>query len=162
MIDGLREARLDVQRRLAPEMDWFTPPDERHFDPASAVAAVAGLLVSAFLAGFAAEAEKSLREAGRAAYRRLEALIRDALRGEPAPAAAELERLAEKAPALAGRMEPDRVRSFLEEAEATLRIHLEVSLPPDRAASLAAGIREAVVERVLRAGRGAGTQTVNP
>ena len=153
MIDAVREARLDVQRRLAPEMDWFVPPDEKHFDPASAVVAVAGLLVSAFLAGFVAEAQESFREAGRAAYRRLEALVRDALRGEPAPDPADLDRLAEKAPALAERMEPERVRSSVEGAETTLRIYLETTLPPDRAASLAAAVREAVTGRVLPAGQ---------
>ena len=150
MVQGFEEAQVAVQRHLAKDVDWFTPPGQRHFDPASVVFTFAGIMVTAFLAGFVEEAQKSAKEAGRRVYRRLEELVKDVFTGEEDPNMDDLNVIAEQAPAIAKATHEENVLLYVKSVEDDLRIYLESHLPADKAASLAKVVRDSVGKQLIR------------
>lgn len=151
MIDGLDKAQRAVQRQASREIDWFAPPGERHFDPASVVLAFAGLLLTSFLAGFTNAAKKTAENAGEQVFKWLAEQIRKLLSGQKPDAPQRgIDELAAEAPALARDLDGDSRRLYLFKAEDLLRRYLESSLPNDRAAAFSAEIRDAAVAYVLK------------
>lgn len=149
MIKGFEHAVSDVQANVAQEINWFTPTDKKHFDPVTTVIALTEVLLTAFLAGFTEEAKKSLEGAGRAVFRRLKELVTDIFGGKKVLEKEDLNLLAREAPSLAQSADPDQLLIYVTQTEDRLRMYLEVNMPPDRAATLAATIRESAMQHIL-------------
>jgi hypothetical protein len=151
MIEGFEQARLEVQHTVASDIDWFTSPEERHFDVVGFIVPIATVLVTAFLAGFTEEAKKSAREIGHKAFRKLEEFLGEYLKtGDAPPQDVELQQLAEEAPTLAKQKSTDFVL-YMDRTEENLRIYLQTRLPPEKAIAMATHVRQAVAGHVLRA-----------
>jgi hypothetical protein len=149
MIKGFDQATQEIEGDLATQISWLTPQGERHFDPATIVVTLAGVLLSSFLAGFTAEAKKAGKELGKATFRGLEAIVKNVFARAKNPEKEKLDQLAREAPKLAARAKRDELMLYANRSEDMLRVWLEASMPADRAAALASKIRKAAVEHVL-------------
>ncbi len=149
MIQGYDQAQLTVQRHLVKEMDWFTDPDERHFDPASAVVGFAGLLITAFLAGFVQEAQKKSKKAGVSVYQRLEERVKNIFCSNRSIDTDDLDELAVQASKAVRAIDEKQMLIYLTTTEDKIKIYLESNLPSDRAFSLAKTVRQAVEPQLL-------------
>lgn len=150
MIQDFEEAQLTIQRHVAKEIDWFIPSSERHFDPVSVIFTFAGILMTAFLAGFVDEAKGAAKKAGVHVYHRLEELVKDLLTNKNSIKMGDLDDLAEQAPAIAQEIGKEQALSYMATVEVEIRTYFETNLPPDRAASLAKTMREALEPPLLK------------
>lgn len=149
MIKGFELAVSDVQKKVAQEINWFTPLEEKHFDPVTVVITLTSVLLTAFLAGFTVEAKKSSEETGRAIFRRLKELGTDIFGGKKVLEKEDLNLLAREAPSLAQTADPNQLLMYVTQTEDRLRMYLEINMPPDRATALAATIRESAMQHIL-------------
>jgi hypothetical protein len=163
MTEGLKEASAEVQQGLAREMTWFLPADAKNMDTVSLIVGFAGVLVSAYLAGFQEEALKTARQTGRKSFRWLKNLTSSYLHGDqehpgkrkPSARGQEVRQLAEQAPTTAAALDRESYQRVLTETEKALYRELIASadIPKKRAEQLAGKIRRAVEKHVLSKGR---------
>jgi hypothetical protein len=149
MADLIDDAASAVQGRVARELDWFTPPGSKHFDPVSTVLGFASLLVTAFVAGFVDEALGTAKEAGRSTFRRLSGLVKQFFSEDEVPEYSERNVLTDRVKELVETRDAASISVLLEHTENSFRAELSANLPPERAANLAAEIRTAVQEQML-------------
>jgi len=142
-------AEFQVQKIVANEIDWFTPPGEKHFDPVSITVGFASALVAAFLAGFAEEAKNAANAAGKRTLKFLKGYIENMFKGQPVLVPEEVEKLATEAPAIAAKLPTTEFKLYLSNVESGLKLQLECQLPPKKAATFAARITEVVSNTVL-------------
>jgi hypothetical protein len=149
MIEGFDSAVLDIRGELADEIAWLTPADEKHFDPVTAIVTLAGVMLTAFLAGFTSEAKKAAEGMGERTFQYLESRFKAFFAGKPGALQDDLDALAQEAPKLAPSVSRNDVLLYASQAEGHIRVFLEANMPSDRANLLATEVRKAALNHVL-------------
>jgi len=155
MIQGYDEAISEIQTPLSHNIMWFTPPEEKNFDPSTLVVTFAGLLVTSFLAGFVEEARKSANIAGKKTFRKLADATKSFFAGndEYKVIKDELNQSATEATVVAQTLTPDKFQLYAKQTENDLSQFLAESLPEDKANSLAVIVRQSTVIHILSVGK---------
>ena len=148
-MEGFDGAQMVVQRALARDIAWFTPHGKKHFDPATFVLTLGGVLLTAFLAGFTEEAKDAAGRAGREAFRKLEEKVNILFTDKDPVPEDDQEQLAEQAPIISRSADQKELLLYASRSEDGLRIYLETKLPKEKAAGLATVIRDAAVGHIL-------------
>jgi hypothetical protein len=144
----MEDVLFNIARGAGDDLVLLQPPEERHFDPFTAVFAFAGVLVADYMQGFLGSFRTAAESAGERSGQWLKTALIGVFRGqlEPEPDGAELEELSsEVADALA------RDPSAASQAADAARMHLidalvASGLPADRALRLAADVQKEVLE----------------
>jgi hypothetical protein len=142
----MEDVLFNIARGAGDDLVLLQPPEERHFDPFTAVFAFAGVLVADYMQGFLGSFRTAAESAGERSGQWLKTALIGVFRGEREPDGAELEELSsEVADALA------RDPSAASQAADAARMHLidalvASGLPADRALRLAADVQKEVLE----------------
>ena len=149
IMEGFDGAQMVVQRALARDIAWLTPNGTKHFDPATFVLTLGGLLLTAFLEGFAEEAKDAAGQKGREAFRKLEEKVNILFTDKEPVLENDQEQLAQQAPIIARSADQKDLLLYASRSENGLRIYLETKLPKEKSAELATVIRDAAVGYIL-------------
>lgn len=139
----MEAAQLKIQQKVSKEIDWFNESDESHFNGVEFVAALASMLLTAFLAGFVKEAEKKAEEVGSVVFKKLDSFIKNLFKGKKEKEN-ELSAIAGKTEETLNNLSEVQIQEYLRITENNMRIFLESSMPLKRAASLARVISQSI------------------
>jgi hypothetical protein len=135
-------AVFNIATRAGDDLVLLAPPEERHFDPFSATAGFALLLLARYLQGFTGSLGKSAEAAGEATGERIKKSLKALFAGHSDVTQAEVVAAVTDASA-AVRSTPDGVAAARDAARMRLVDALvDNGLPPDRAYALASRVRE--------------------
>ena len=148
MTHEIENAKREIRREIAGQIDWFMPEGEKHFDPVSVIAAISTILIGAFLKGFIDEATKVPEEAGRTVFKNLKDLIMNAFKGGEG-AVDETERDAQRGREIAQSLSSDQRAVLISQTETEFRESLLQFMPEERAVMIVSRVRTSVVTHIL-------------
>ena len=149
MKQEIENAKLEIRREVAGQIDWFVPEGEKHFDPVTVIGTISVILIGAFLKGFIDEAQKAAEGAGRSAFKNLKELCEKAFEGGEKAQADETERNARQGRELAQTLSHDQRVMFLEQTETEFKESLLRFMPKERAVVIVSRVRTSVETHIL-------------
>jgi hypothetical protein len=145
----IENAKREIRREIAGQIDWFVPEGEKHFDPVTVIGTISLILISAFLNGFIDEAKKSAEGAGRNTFKNLKELCAKAFEDGEEAQFGEIESDAQQSHEIARALPSSQRDMILRQTEAEFRESLLQFMPKDRVVVIVSQVRTSVVTYIL-------------
>jgi hypothetical protein len=153
MIEGLDEAALELQPKVAVNVTYFLPANEKRLISPDVLWTISTVLITAFLAGFQKKAEEGAKGLGTAAFTWLTTSFKSLFGSKSAAAPdKEIEDSAKKARQTGAGMAPGEFELVVHQTEKEFSLYLKEghSWPSKEAEAFAGNIKRLAIEHVLR------------